>query len=88
MGNYISLPHRIEAFRFTGSDFKPPKWFVSAYKIGKVSFTINDKEQYISVFGDNQFERAYLQDWVCLSDSGKIFVLDDNSFKNTFRKTD
>ena len=88
MPRFISLPHTIEAFKFSGHETKPPQWFVEAVHTGRASVTINNKDAYITVFSKEQFEKAFLQDWVCLSDHGKIFVIDNETMKSTFRKTD
>ena len=77
---YNSKPHTIEAFRFTNKERDLPEWFVDAVHKGRASVTISDKEQCVTIYGDNQIEKAYLDDFVCLSPWGKIYKLDEATF--------
>ena len=85
MAKFKSKPHEIEAFQFR-NDVKitTPKWFAEAYERGEVQITMNNKDNYITVFGDQQMEKAFLTYWVCRADHGKIYVLDDASFKESY----
>jgi len=88
MARFVSLPHHIEAFQFLKNRTEVPKWFEKAVEIGKAHIVMNNLIESITVFGDSQSERAFVNDWVCLSDHGKIFVLDNKSFHKTFIRTD
>ena len=83
---YISRPHEIKAFQFLRGA-KAPDWFVDAYHLGKIQMTLDeekDDDNYIVVFGKQQTEKAFLTDWVCRADHGKIYVLDDASFRESY----
>ena len=81
MTKYISKPQVIEAFQFKPNEpLKFPDWFAENIILGNASFTINSKAQYITIDRKNQVELAYDGDWVCLSEHGKIFVLDSENF--------
>lgn len=79
-------PHIIEAFEFTHNMTDPPDWFVNAYKTGSALITINAKEQYISVSSKHGLHRAYYGDWVCLNQSGTMFVLSSEEINRGFNK--
>lgn len=81
---YKSKPNTIEAFRFTNKDRDFPDWFIKAIHDGRASVTRNKNEQCITIYGDNQMEKAYLDDFVCLSQWGKIYKLDDETFKQCY----
>ena len=81
---YKSKPHEIEAFQFVSKDTKPPEWFLKEVREGRASVTINNKGEYITIYSEDQFEKAYLKDWVCRAGHGKVYVLDNINFQNSF----
>ena len=83
---YESMPQIIDAFQFLLGDTKVPEWFIKSVEIGGASVTIGHKAKYITINGRNQVEKAYEFDWVCRSEHGKIFVLDDANFKRYWRR--
>lgn len=87
MAKFKSKPHTIEAFQFNGDmKFKPPKWFMDAYRTNGVQVTISEKYgNYITVYGQDQVEVAREGYWVCIADHGKIYVLDDKSFRASYK---
>ena len=40
---------------------------------------------YIVVYNENQMEKAPEGYWICQHDNGKIFVLDNERFKSSFK---
>lgn len=82
---YQSLPHKIDAFRFTKKDREFPDWFNKAVRIDKAQVTTNGDVRYISIYGKEQTEKAYHLDWVCLSADGKLYVLDDKTFNKYYK---
>lgn len=86
MEKFKSKPHEIEAFQFNGDiPDDLPNWFTEAQEKNKIQVTISDRYgKYISVYGDNQIEIAREKFWVCHADHGKIYVLDDSSFKESY----
>lgn len=81
---YKSKPHNIDAFRFSVKTRAYPEWFTKAIHEGKASLTINNKSRYISIYGKDQEEKAYTDDWVCLSNDGKLYVLPDDIFQKYY----
>jgi len=49
-----------------------------------MQITRNRKHNYITVYGDNQIEKARDKDWICRADHGKIYVLDNKSFMDSY----
>jgi hypothetical protein len=86
MAKYISNPEEIEAFQFLSNETMAPKWFVKSYREGKASVTINPKDSHITIYGENQTEKAMLSDWICRGIGGKIFVIDNENFKKHWSK--
>ena len=88
MAKYISKPQIVEAFQFEGVNTPtPPEWFYKAMEIGAIQVTLNEnKGQYISVYGEKDHkEKAYVGDWVCRAEHGKIFVMHDKDFKSFWK---
>lgn len=83
---YNSIPHTIEAFRFTNKPRDLPEWFLDAVIKGKASVTRSKDEVCINIYGKNQTEKAFLDDFVCLSPWGKIYVLDDKTFCEGYKE--
>lgn len=83
---FKSIPHEIDAFQFIGDmNFKPPKWFKDAYERGEIQVTINEKYgNYITVYGKDQTEVARMNSWLCHAKHGKIYVLDDQRFRQSY----
>lgn len=75
------MPQTIEAFQFKKGWIRPD-WFEAAMRENKAQVTWNEKQKYISIYGEGQMEKAFIDYWICRSEHGKIFVLDDVSFKN------
>lgn len=77
---YKSKKHYIKAFQITPTA-KAPEWFVKEVRAGRVSVTHNDKDLYVTMYGQpGHTERAYRGWWVCMSDSGKLYGLPDEDF--------
>lgn len=72
---FVSKPMEIDAFQFTGKDVKPPKWFIHSVTTGKASVTFGAKETYITLYDGNDIRRAYLNEWICQNETGRIFSL-------------
>lgn len=84
---FISITKEIRAFQFTGKPRQlKPDWFWEAEKRGDVSITVNSKEQYITIYANNQMTRAYPKDWVCITRHNKIFCLDAERFAADFKQ--
>ena len=88
MTKFISVQHEIEAFQFKADiEFDPPLWFLKAVENNRAQVTLSDKYgKYITVYGENQKETAIDTYWVCLSEHGKIYVLDDVRFQRYYRE--
>ena len=81
---YKSKPHSIEAFQFQNTNLVPPQWFMKAVTKGEASVTINSNTKHITICGEYNTEKAYLGWWICRADHGKIYVLDDRSFQESY----
>lgn len=55
---------------------------MEAVEIGGASVTINNKTKHITIYGKNQSETAFLNDWICRSIHGKLYVLDNQTFRD------
>ena len=77
---YISKPQVIKAVQFKAG-WERPQWLSDAVRVNHVQVTWNSKNKYVNVYGVNQVEKAFLDDWVCLTEHGKIFVMSDQDFK-------
>lgn len=78
---YTAKPHTIDAFYW--GDFKrfdPPDWFKEAYQVGRVQYTENLKEKYITIYDKQGQKKAYPGDYICLSKHGVIFPLTPEEF--------
>lgn len=85
---YVSKPQIINAFQFLGNKTDvPPPWFVDALKHNKIQVTMHEKHGfYISVYGENNhIEKAYINDWICIAEHGKVFVMHDGDFNKYWR---
>jgi len=87
MAKFRSIPHEIEAFQFV-KGWVRPDWFHNAVRVGEASATWNRNDKHITIYGENQIEKAFLNDWVCLSTHGKIYTLKDRDFKSDYREID
>ena len=81
---YRSKPHEIDAFRFSNKKRAYPQWFIDQMHLGKASVSDDNKHRYITVYGQDQVERAYTDDWICLSGHGKLYVLSNENFKQGY----
>jgi hypothetical protein len=82
---YKSKPHEIQAFRFTKKKREFPDWFLKAIEKGRASVTVNDKQQFITIYGNqDQVEKAYHNDCVCFSSHGKLYVLPNEIFNEYY----
>ena len=78
---YTSKPHQINAFRFSKKKREYPDWFNAQVVLGKAQVTINKKDRFITLYGDNQKEKVFTNDWVCEADHGKLYRLTDENFQ-------
>lgn len=83
---FVAIQVEIDAVQFTGPTFEAPEWLVPFIEAGKISKTINAKDQYLTIFGKNSKKRAYPGDWVCKNMAGGVFVLSDNEMLETFER--
>ena len=81
---YQSQPHKIDAFRFTKKDRKFPEWFNKAIEVGKASVRIDGDIREITIYGEDQIEKAHHLDWICCTD-GKLYALPDEIFKKRYK---
>ena len=84
---YKSKPHVVEAFQFKGKGTDTPVWFNKAVECGKASMTNNPKDNFITVYSEAHHEKALIDWWVIKSKHGKLYVLDDVSFKESYEET-
>ncbi len=84
--NYRSKPYTITAFKFNIPFVQHEiKWYWELVKTGKVATTYNGQDSYITVYSNNgNIEKAYVGDWVCLNDQGKLFVIDGETFEKCY----
>ncbi len=80
-----SIPHTIDAFRFEGTDTKPPKWFIEAVTDNQASVTFYGDDKYISIYrDDHSYARAFVGEWICLNEQGTIFKLTNDEIRAGF----
>lgn len=86
MTTYKSIPHKIEAFQFSGKRAEPkPQWFWDAVKVGRAMVTINSKDRYITIVDDSQMEKVWIDDWVCYDpESDKFYKLKNEAFRKRY----
>ena len=95
MPTYKSKPHEIEAFQFVGKGTIAPDWILEAEKVDRAQLTMNNKDQYISLYSKkgDQHEKAFLNWWICykkLSDEPgdyKLYALSDKAFRASYDVT-
>lgn len=87
MHKFKSRFHTIDAFQFLGHKTIAPDWFIEQVTIGKASVTMSHKDSYISIYGEDQEEKAREGSWVCRSSNGKIYALDETRFNGSYEKT-
>lgn len=85
---YKAKPKEIDAFYWNGDlSFKPPQWFVEAYRDGKVMVTKNHKDCYIAIFDAQGMKKAFPESYICKTPSGVIFPLDRDQFEDSYERT-
>ena len=81
-----SKPHTIQAikieFPFRGV---APDWLLDAYKKGRASATYEYRAvSYITIMQGDKVQRGYEGQWLCINQSGQLFILTDEEVRRGF----